>query len=921
MAPTSRSVTDTAGRDQGEEPQSDGLVAYDLRTEYRTSPLGIDERHPRFSWRLRSTRRGARQAFARISVVRQDGADPSALVWDSGWIETGDSFGIVYAGQTLEPTARYSWTLEIRDDRGDVVGPWIATFEMGLLGLRQQTGMWISRNPRVADYSAVAPSDATPSLATRRLLPAPHLRGTFDQLPGSIVRARLYASAHGVYVPFVNGTRIGDHELAPGWTNYHQRLPYQTFDVTEQIREGVNAVGLILGEGWWSGYVGSDRKRQGYHYGLFPEAWCELHIDFADGSRQTFTTDETWTFANGPILYSDLLMGERYDARRTLGDWVAPAFDDSDWLPVRVLPFEAEHLVGAIDEPVRVLERIPAVAATQRESSWVFDFGQNLPGRVALTMLNQAADSVVEMRYGEVLDVDGSVYTANLRTAEATDFYFSAGDPVEVFEPTFTTHGFRYMEVWGLTGPVNAQNAVAVVMGNDIQWAGTVETSDTALDQLFHNIRWTQRGNQIAVPTDCPQRDERFGWMGDAAIFSHTAPFIADIASFYTRWLEDVRGEQTEEGSFSNVAPKVTIMTDGAPAWGDAGVIIPWELYRFYGDRRILERSFDSMSRWVDYVEANNPDGIWEHRLGSNYGDWLPTGPPTSKTVISTAYFARSVRIVSRTAGILGDEPTRERYDRLARKISEAFRSRFVSSDGTVEGDTQTAYLLALAFVDLPDKLREQVAARLVQRVTVDGAVMTGFLGAPLICPVLADIGRPDLALELLFRHGCPSWLYFVDSGATTIWERWDGWTADRGFQSVRMNSFNHCALASIGEWLFEGIAGIRQEEDSAGFAAFRIAPVVGGGLSEVSASYESVRGTIRARWRLDDGGQFELFSEVPPGARARIVLPAREADIVREGGDLVEPGDGIVGLSRVDESSIAVDVDSGRFSFKVTQA
>ena len=796
-------------------------------------------------------------------------ADSGGLVWDSGWVEDTAGVGVEYDGVPLVPTTRYRWSLTLRDQSGAELDAGESWFETGLLGVRGVR--WVRRILK-PDRAVDPPSLRTPSDAVRKLLPAGYFRGTFDVGEG-VVRARLYATAHGLYEPYLNGLRVGDHELAPGWTDYRDRVMYQTFDITEEISPGRNVAGAILGEGWWSGYYGADRRQQGYLWGRFPELWMRVVIQYANGRTEVHETDETWSYAYGPIQYSDLLMGEYVDARRDLGDWSSAGYDAESWLPVEYRDDDARTLIGMEDEPIRAIEQLPARAVVAWSDSWIIDFGQNLSGRVRFSF-TEPEGTVIHIRYGEALDKDGALYTENLRTAEATDVYISAGNGTEVFEPRFTSHGFRYVELHGVSAAPDAESMIAVALRNDIPWSGRLVTSDAGINQLESNVRWGQRGNFVAVPTDCPQRDERLGWTADAQVFLPTAAYNADVLSFFERWLRDLRYAQTEEGAFPDVAPKATILSEGGPAWADGGVIIPWELYRVYGDVRILERSWDSVRRWIAFVARNNPNLIWRRRVGSNYGDWLQIGVETPRDVLATAYFARSTSLAAKIAGVLGQHTARVEYEELAARIRRAFVEEFGRPDGRIEGDTQTVYLLALAFDLYPETATPVLSAHLVRTIEERGtSLTTGFIGVPLLCPVLSRIGRSDLAYALVQRTEYPSWQYSIQCGATTIWERWDGWTEESGFQAPRMNSFNHYALGSVGEWLYRTVAGIDQDEDSAGFERVVIAPAVGGGLTRVQSTFESVRGLIASNWEIA-GDRFTLEVVIPPGSVARVVLP-----------------------------------------------
>ncbi|TIH34303.1 glycoside hydrolase family 78 protein [Subtercola vilae] len=864
------------------------LQAYALRTEYRENPLGIDISAPRLSWRLKSTVSGAAAAAYRVDVSSEGSADQSAIgsaAWSTGWVDAGTAVGVTYDGP-LNSRTRYTWSLTLRDTDQTVIEAGTAWFETGLLERDDFAGGWVAADTTydIPEREFDPPVDDDIPTSMRHVPPAAYLRRAFTAR-GPIASARLYATAHGIYTAHLNGDRLGSAELAPGWTDYTERLQYQTYDVTDQVKEGENAIGIVLADGWWAGYVGFDARRQGNHYGVTSEAWAQLEITYADGSTDRIVTDDSWQTANGRIFYTDLLMGEYVDARRDLGAWNTPEYDASGWAPVATRTDDFSTFLAQVDAPIEVIDELPAISVViDAHGRALYDFGQNLVGRVRVDFGPLAADRSIILKHGEVLEND-ELYTANLRTAQQRDVYVSAGADSNVFEPTFTLHGFRYLEIEGLDEPVPLERVTAVVLSSATPPAGTITTSSADVNQLISNIAWGQRGNFVGLPTDCPQRDERLGWMADAQVFLPTAALNADVASFFTRWLADVRGAQTAEGSFPDVAPVVSqFFADGAPAWADAGVIIPWHLYRVYGDLRLLETSYESMTRWVDFIEKHNPNLIWTRRVGNHYGDWLQIDALTPRPLMATAYFAHSAELVAKSAEALGKTADAAHYGELAARIKQAFVDTFTGQDGRLEGDTQTDYLLALAFDLVSGEHRENAAKHLAEAIDAhDGLLTTGFVGVSLLCPVLSEIGRDDLAFALLETDRYPSWLYSVRQGATTIWERWDGWTEHAGFQAVEMNSFNHYSLGSVGEWLYRYVAGIEQAATSVAYERLHIAPRVGGSLTSAAASYESVRGLIRSAWSLE-GDAFTLDVEVPPGVTATVVVP---------GGDTVEVGSG----------------------------
>ncbi len=820
-----------------------------LRCEYKTNPLGIDTPAPRLSWVLESPEQGAVQSA--YQIVCEGG------VWDSGKVLSAQSVSVVYAGPELTSGQFTRWQVRVWDGK-DQVSEWSepAYWQMGLLADTDWTAKWISLPPGRPGV------DQSPS---------PFLRRAFT-VAKPLVRATVSATARGVYALHLNGQRIGDAHFAPGWTDYAKRLQYQTYDVTEQVQNGENIIGAALADGWYAGYIGWGNKRT--YYGSRLQLLAQIVLEYADGSHETLGTDGEWRGATGAILASDMLTGETYDARLALPGWDAAGFDDHGWQPVTV---EAAHdpavrRAAQIDPPVRVTEEIVPVSVMQpAPGSFLFDLGQNMVGWVRLKVSGPPG-TIVQMRFGEMLDAKGHLYVDNLRAAKATDTYILSGNGAETYEPHFTFHGFRYAEVIGYPGTPGLDAVTGCVLHSDIPVTGTFECSDPMVNQLVQNIDWGQRGNFLSVPTDCPQRDERLGWMGDAQIFVRTAAANRDVAAFFAKWMHDVAEAQSPDGGFSDVSPRLVDLANGAPAWGDAGVIVPWTIYQVYGDTRILETHYDAMVRWLDYLDSANPDRLWLHRRANDFGDWLSIEADTDKDVLATAYFAYDASLMAQIAAVLGRTEDAARFQTLFADIKAAFNGAYVAEDGMVRGDTQTGYVLALRFGLLPDALRPLAAKRLADNIKAKNShLSTGFVGVGYLCPVLTEAGYADVAYTLLLNTTFPSWGYSITQGATTIWERWDGYTPEKGFQNTGMNSFNHYSLGSVGEWLQRYVAGI--DADTPGFAKIRVEPHPDRRLSFVRASFESVRGRIESHWTLN-GDQFVLSVKVPASTTATVTLP-----------------------------------------------
>ncbi|URN04956.1 glycoside hydrolase family 78 protein [Actinomadura madurae] len=713
-----------------------------------------------------------------------------------------------------------------------------------------------------------------------------------------IERARLYSTALGVYTAEINGRRVGHDELTPGWTDYKTRVQYQTYDVTQLLRRGGNAIGATLAPGWYAGHVASFGPGR---YGPRPWLRAQLQIDYTDGTSRRIVTDPSWRSATGPVLTSDLLMGERYDAREETPGWSRPGFGAQGWKPVLVNDEATATPVAQSAAPTRIEQEIKPIAVTSPEKGvHIFDLGQNMVGTVRLRVAGQAGTKVT-LRHGEVLNKDGTLYTANLRTAEATDTYTLKGGGTETYEPRYTFHGFRYVEVTGYPGTPGKDAVTGRVEHTAEPMTMAFDTDVPMLDQLHRNITWGQRGNFLSVPTDTPARDERLGWSGDINVFSRTATYTMESARFLAKWMRDMRDAQTADGAFTDIAPTVGGLGGGSAGWGDAGVTVPWNLYRAYGDRQVLEQNYPAMQKWISYLESHS-DGLL--RPASGYGDWLNVDAETPKDVIGTAYFAHAAGLVAQVARVLGRPGDAARYEDLAKRVKEAFTAAYLK-DGRLKGDTQTAYVLALSMDLLPADAREAAADRLVELIEARGwHLSTGFLGTPRLLPVLTATGHGDVAYRLLQQRTFPSWGYQIGKGATTMWERWDSIKPDGSFQDAAMNSFNHYAYGAVGEWMYENIAGIAAAEP--GYRRTVIRPRPGGDVHRAAATYDSVYGPVSSRWSLR-GDRFALDVSVPVNTTAEVWVPAAKADDVAQQG---------ARFLRMQDGAAVFEVGSGSYRF-----
>lgn len=741
------------------------------------------------------------------------------------------------------------------------------------------------------------------------LPPPPYLRKEFA-VRKSVKRAVAYASALGVYELRINGAKVGNDFFTPGWTDYKKRVYYNTYDVTQMLSKGDNALGIILADGWYSGHVGWGLIRD--RYGDKPRAGCHLRIEYKDGTTETFLTDAAWKASYGPILEADFLMGETYHAGREIQGWDKSGFDDSSWSSVVVVGFTGAKIESYPGVPVQHTDTIKAKSVDEVQPGvFVFDLGQNMVGWVRLKFKGSAGQRV-QLRFAEMLNPDGTLYTTNLRGARSIDTYYCKGRGIEKWEPRFTFHGFRYVEIQGLTDKPGLDTITGIVVHSNAPATGSFSCSNPMVNQLYHNIVWGQKGNYLEVPTDCPQRDERLGWTGDAQVFVRTASYNMDIASFFTKWIVDVCDAQRDDGAFTDIAPDLGLGA-GVPAWGDAGIVCPQVIHQVYGDKRMLERHYESMARHIEYLKANS-DGLL--RPAHGYGDWLSINADTPKDVIATAYFAYVVRLMADVAGHLGKPEDVTRFNELFREIREAFIGAYVKDDGSVKGNTQTSYCLALFMDLLPESIKPLTVDLLVKDIeSREGHLSTGFVGLPILLKTLTQFGRKDVAYKLLLNDTFPSWGYEIKHGATTIWERWDGWTHEKGFQDPGMNSFNHYAFGAVGEWLFATVAGIDTEEP--GFKKILIRPCPDDRIPSVRAKYRSINGEIVSDWSKS-ANKFTMTVVIPVNTEAVAHIPAVCVSKVRESGSSLEKADGIRSVEMTDGYAV-VRVGSGRYRFVST--
>nr|WP_285891195.1 alpha-L-rhamnosidase [Paenibacillus pasadenensis] len=875
--------------------------------EYRNEALGLDAAKPRFSWKLESAARGAAQSGYRLQVAEASDCFDKPI-WDTGRVQSAESIQIAYDGPALRSRTRYYYRVQAWDKSGEP-SPWSQSdwWETSFMQETDWKAEWISADPEL-----YAPDDEA----------SPLLRKEFEALQ-PVAAARLYVTAAGVYEVHLNGQRVGEDLMTPGWTSYGDRLQYQTFDVTGLIVQGNNALGAALGSGWYKGELVWQNSRN--HYGSTRALLLQLHVVHQDGSESIITSDPSWKTSTGGLLSSEIYHGEEYDARLEPNGWLQPNFDDSAWKQAVKASPAVGRLTAQEHLPVRVTERISPIALLRTPNGeTVLDFGQNLVGRVHLK-LNVPEGTVIMLEHAEILDSEGNFYTANLRSAKQKLVYTASGAAEESYAAKFSFYGFRYVRLEGFPGQelgaVPLDGFTAEVMHTDMPRTGSFHCSNEQINQLFRNIVWGQRGNFLDVPTDCPQRNERLGWTGDAQVFVRTAAFNYDVSLFFAKWLRDLKADQEPDGGVPHVIPDV-LHDHSSAAWGDAAVIVPWTVYRCYGDRSILEDQFESMKAWVEYIRRQGEDEfLWN--TGSHFGDWLgldgkadSCDGATPKDLICTAFYAYSASLVRNAAAVLGKEEDVTRYSELTDRVREAFNREFMTPAGRLAAPTQTAHALVLAFELVEGKARERVARELNRLVAEqDFHLTTGFVGTPHLCFALSDNGYHETALKLLVQESYPSWLYSVSKGATTIWEHWDGVKPDGSFWSADMNSFNHYAYGAIGDWMYRRVAGIDIDGELPAYRSIRIEPMFGGEmLDHASAELESPYGLIRSGWRKY-GDRLELDIEIPVNTTAKVRFPASYAGKISESGGLIREADGIE-LIEEGELGIVVQAVSGTYRF-----
>ncbi|HVB03287.1 MAG TPA: family 78 glycoside hydrolase catalytic domain [Chitinophagaceae bacterium] len=875
-----------------------------LLCENRKDPVGLDAWQPRLTWKLSTANRDVLQTAYEIRVgTRYKGNEVKGLSWSSGKIFSDSSVQVCYKGIPLESGIRYYWQVRVWDNQGNQ-SSWSKPdfWQMGLLHLSDWTAKWIE-----------------PGFVESYPRPCPLLRREFT-LDRKIRSATLYITAHGLYEAKINGRRVGDAYLTPGWTSYHHRLQYQVYDVGAMLHPGSNAIGVTLGNGWYRGTIGFSGHKN--VYGKHAALLLQLNIMYTDGSSEQVVSDSHWKSSTGKIRSAAIYNGETIDARMDPAGWTHTGYNDASWSQVKQVDFPMDNLIATRSEPVTKHETFsPLRIFMTPKGEQVLDFGQNLVGWVVMKVRGKAGDTVT-IGHAEVLDKAGNFYTANLRSAKALDTYILNGKGEEIFEPHFTFHGFRYVRVTGYPGKILPEDFKAVALYTDMPSTGQFTTSNPLVNQLQHNIRWSQRGNFLDIPTDCPQRDERLGWTGDAQVFSRTASFNRNVNAFFAKWMQDVAADQAPSGAVPFVIPNILGSPSCSAGWADVATIVPWNMYLAYGDTRMLGQQYPSMKAWVEYIRHQAHHDLWN--TGFDFGDWLFYRPAddndgrsavTDKYLIAQCFYAHSTQLLINAARVLGKQPDVDFYTALLQRIKSAFAREYMTPDGRLVSGTQTAYVLALEFGMLPDSMRNQAARRLVDNIkSYNDHLTTGFLGTPYLCHVLTRFGYNGIACSLLLQQTYPSWLYEVKMGATTIWERWDGIKPDSTFETPSMNSFNHYAYGAIGDWMYRKLAGLDTYPDGPGYHHIRIMPHPDHAFHRVSASLETYYGRAGSAWTLDSG-ILRMDDTIPPNTTADIFVPAASAASITESGTQVADAKDIqvIGMK---QGYVELKTGSGQYHF-----
>ncbi len=850
------------------------------------NPVGYSLEDLSFSWKLPLERKGISQTAYRIRVATSPKNLDSPDVWDSGKVESSQSVAVPYGGRAVKSGERLWWNVSVWDENGNEGAPSDPSFfEAGLLSNSDWKGKWIYRD---FPPNCTRKYQSHKGVGIFEYRSPVYLRKDFKTAAKKIEKARLYATARGAYQVYLNGKKVGDDFWSPGWTDYNKRIQTTTYDVTNMLSASdANTLGAVVADGWYSGRLAWKLSEGKGFYGKIPEFLAQLEIVYSDGTKEIICTDETWKAGLGGILNSDLYDGEEFDARREPIGWNAPDFDDSAWKEVSTKPVEnTPSLDPRRNQPIVIKDTLTPISVKEiSPGTYIFDIGQNMVGWAKIKIDGQSGQKI-KIRFAEMLNDDGTLYVENYRTARSTDYYTCAGGKAE-WEPNFTYHGFRYVELSGLPAgeKIPLDSVEGRVLFNDMPLIGSFICSEPKINQLQSNIQWGQRSNFFSVPTDCPQRDERLGWTGDIQVFAPTAAFNMDVNAFMTKWLVDLDDARSTGNSVPKYAPVLNDKLQGGPAWGDAATLCPWEIYLSYGNPKILRNTFEMMKRHVDHCVSISKDYVYPDY---GYGDWLEPFSEdrrgtTPRSLIGTAFTARSAEVTAKTAKIIGRKNEAKKYEEIAQKAKEAFVKNFVDLEtGKVKSGNQTAYLLALSFDLLPENIRPKAFENLKDSIKRSNYhIGTGFVGTPLINPTLSRYGDYALAMRLLKNETYPSWLYPINQGATTMWERWNSYTKDKGFGDVSMNSFNHYAYGAIGKWMYSEVGGLALDPKQPGYKNIIFAPKPDKTMRYASAKHITPYGEAASIWKYTDG-VLEWKVTIPANATGTIVFPTKNLDSIR---------------------------------------
>jgi len=836
------------------------------------NPIGFYDHEPTFSWKLpvKSTVT-AQSAYQIVAATNQDLLPDQPDLWDSKKQNTDQSTWIKYKGSTLKSRQKVYWQIRYWDQNGEA-SEWstLQNFELGLLKNSDWKAKWVGLNTA---------KDSIRGRGNILIHKPQYLRKEF-KLSKTISSARLYITAKGVFDVSINGKNVSNDVMSPGFTTYDKRIETLTYDVTDLIKSDQNTIGVELASGWYSGRLLWGKTP--WDNTISPKILCQLEILMKDGSKEIITSDDSWKgTTNGPIQFSEIYDGEIYNAALEMPKWSTGEFDDHKWHNVETTNLD-DHIALTPKRHTTVKAKIELnpKQITKIDNTVIFDLKQNMVGVPKVKVPMKKGDTL-KIRFAEMLSPDGSFYTKNYRSAKSTDYYIAAEDGNIAYAPKFTFHGFRYIELSGFDTTKEPTNdwVTGIVQYSDFNNNGTFTSSNDKLNQLQSNIVWGLRGNFFDIPTDCPQRDERLGWTGDAQVFGPTSMFNADVYKFWASWLQSVKEAQFENGGIPWTVPDARGNKIGSSGWGDVCTIIPWKIYMRTGDKSILEDNFEMMEEWVKYHKLKSKDNISNMM---SFSDWLQPYPEngdnrgdTSLHLIGTAFYAHSAKLTSQSAAVLGRVEEQKKYEEIFKTVAKSFEDTFFDESGKIKGvsSTQTSYLLALAFDLLSENKKRNAKKHLMEEISkADDHLRTGFLGTPLLSEVLDKTGETDMMYKLLFNETYPSWFYSINQGATTIWERWNSYSKEEGFNPQNMNSLNHYAYGAIGEWMYERIAGISPLK--AGYKVIKIAPVPNTHyLTNASASLQTPFGTVSNSWKISND-QFKMETQIPPNTTAKIIIP-----------------------------------------------